>query len=456
MLVITITMENFSITWLKTAILRIKNLNGDDSNINSFDVENASKEELYVFYDAHVFDHVHAMDNKKLALISKQNPHVRQNKMTGFTHEFSRTLENTMPRLEYYRRKDKFKSVLHWGQRKLLLVEIEFLTKFAQDGDLVVYAGAAPGNHILFLATLFPTLGFALYDPNDFAIKPQGKIQIFQQYFTDKIAALFAMRKDVLFISDVRTASPSSMDAEKIELRVEIDNAMQKSWYEIMRPKKAMFKFRLPWLVPYEANLEYNSSDPNSKELIVCPHNSKTKKKIYKWVTTGGQKFEYLAGDVYIQPWAPQTSTETRLVLGPLGDDEKEPPMVTYDNTEYEERMFYYNNHMRPSLFKQNVCGEGLDHCYDCATESHIMEEYLARVSDLKPDTNSMHKQISNMSKDVSQILGGRRLNQPQPPPGHRTFRPTKLIEQGYVPGHKNKKEKKSGKRGKPKSNQGA
>ena len=68
-------MENFSITWLKTAILRIKNLNGGDSNINSFDVEKASKEELYVFYSVHVFDHVHAMDNKERSLIRKQNPH---------------------------------------------------------------------------------------------------------------------------------------------------------------------------------------------------------------------------------------------------------------------------------------------------------------------------------------------------------------------------------------------
>jgi hypothetical protein len=434
-------MENFSISWLKTAILRIKNLNGDDSNINSFDAENASKEELYVFYDAHAFDHLNSMDDKKLILIGKQNPHVRQNKMANFTHEFSRTLENTMPRLEYYRRNGKFKSVLHWGQRKLLLVEIEFLTKFSQEGDTVVYAGAAPGNHIVFLAKLFPTLVFVLYDPNDFAIKPQEKIQIFQQYFTNEIADLFYMRKDVVFISDIRTASPSSMDAEKIELRVEIDNAMQKSWYEIMRPKKAMFKFRLPWLVPYEANPEYNPSDPDSNDLIVCPHDSKTKERTYKWVTKGGRKFEYLAGKVTLQAWAPPMSTETRLVCGPLNDDEKKPPMVTYDNTEYEERMFYYNNRMRPSLFKQNVYGEGLDKCYDCATESHIMEEYLAKVSNLKPNTVAMYKKIANMSKDVSRIIGGRRLNQPQPPSDHRTFKPTKLIEQGYVPG-KSKKPK--------------
>lgn len=38
------------------------------------------------------------------------------------------------------------RSVIHWGQRKLLLSEIEFLTLYGEDGMWVVYAGAAPGT----------------------------------------------------------------------------------------------------------------------------------------------------------------------------------------------------------------------------------------------------------------------------------------------------------------------
>lgn len=36
------------------------------------------------------------------------------------------------------------------------------------------------------------------------------------------------------------------------------------------------------------------------------------------------------------------------------------------------------------------------------------MEEYLAKVSGLEPNTVAMYKKISKMSRGISQILGGR------------------------------------------------
>ena len=42
------------------------------------------------------------------------------------------------------------KTARHFGQRKLLISEIEFLTMHARFNDTVVYAGAAPGTHIDF------------------------------------------------------------------------------------------------------------------------------------------------------------------------------------------------------------------------------------------------------------------------------------------------------------------
>jgi hypothetical protein len=37
-------------------------------------------------------------------------------------------------------------TVIHWGQRKLLMCEMEFLTKYGQLAPLVVYAGAGKIN----------------------------------------------------------------------------------------------------------------------------------------------------------------------------------------------------------------------------------------------------------------------------------------------------------------------
>ena len=55
------------------------------------------------------------------------------------------------------------------GQSKLLMAEIEFLTKVSRVYPLTqilcLYVGSAPGSHILLLTELFPTINFMLWDP---------------------------------------------------------------------------------------------------------------------------------------------------------------------------------------------------------------------------------------------------------------------------------------------------
>ena len=90
--------------------------------------------------------------------------------------DLSRILLNTAKRERYSKRTTKVTNVIHWGQRKLLLTEIEFLTMYFEKKTndkptYVIYAGAAPGNHILYLSKLFPTVHFELYDPRNFSEK---------------------------------------------------------------------------------------------------------------------------------------------------------------------------------------------------------------------------------------------------------------------------------------------
>ncbi len=54
---------------------------------------------------------------------------------------------------------------MHWGQRKLLLTEILFFSLYGKQGTVVIYAGAAPAEHSLFLSYLFPSFKFILVDP---------------------------------------------------------------------------------------------------------------------------------------------------------------------------------------------------------------------------------------------------------------------------------------------------
>lgn len=135
-------------------------------------------------------------------------------------------------------KKNGFQSC-HFGQRKLLLSEIMFLlytippsSSASSSSNLtrkVVYAGAAPCDHIFFLHYLFPDLHFDLFDPAKWnsifcdkfpdlnKLKQRNeplstyiyndKIKIHHGYFTDELASYYAdlyKNDQVLFISDIR------------------------------------------------------------------------------------------------------------------------------------------------------------------------------------------------------------------------------------------------------------
>lgn len=153
------------------------------------------------------------------------NPHLMQLNDYEFSHRrhqfLQRQLLNTAPRIPYRfivsprfplircfnrRRQGEHKSVVHWGQRKLLLSEIEFLTEFAEPGDVVLYAGAAPGTHILYLSDLFEKVSFVLVDPAKFKCKGTDRVVVRQEYFSTELAMEFVSAQRVLFICDIRTA----------------------------------------------------------------------------------------------------------------------------------------------------------------------------------------------------------------------------------------------------------
>jgi len=251
--------------------------------------------------------------------------------------------DKTYPRSEYKRRTAEVKTVLHFGQRKLLIMEIEFLTKYAEDNDIIIYAGAASGSHHTLLSILFPTLYFILYDPGDFdrIIKTTDKREVHKKFFTIHTSQVLASKyrnKRILFISDVRRFEMDLSSKENNEL-IEEDMMNQWKWLRILDPFASLLKFKLPY--------------------------------------TPGQTI-YLKGTIYIQPWVGATSTETRLVV----TDNRSSTI--YDNAIYESVLFHHNIYKRTTYF-QNVEGvkfpEKQCHCYDCASELYILGEYTKKYS---------------------------------------------------------------------------
>lgn len=275
-------------------------------------------------------------------LANKKSPslsHITDDAVNDKATQFSRllNLSNTLP---YKRRFNEFKRQLHWGQLKLFLTEVEFLTlilnnykKSNNKSDIYfVYAGAAPGHHIYYLQTLFPTIHFELYDPNEFVVRDNEMLKTHVQFFTDDDAKYWSNRKDIYltFCTDIRTEPATNENVAR-------NMVMQMEWWKIMNPELSMFKFRLPWT------------------------NEKTKDP---------------EGDIYIQPYPGPTSSETRLIV------KANAKIIDYDNKQYEDACFYHNvigrnKYYNTKLGKLSIEKDGIDNCYDCASLIYILSQYL-------------------------------------------------------------------------------
>ncbi|KRX05921.1 hypothetical protein PPERSA_03858 [Pseudocohnilembus persalinus] len=287
------------------------------------------------------------------------------------------------------------KDIIHWGQRKLLMSEIWFLTQFGELANTVVYAGAAPGCHISLLAEMFPQHKFILVDPSPFNVRKgileekdfEERIIIIKDYFTDKLALEMKEKYgDILFVSDIGTADTSiEIDnyqektkeeirqiiiekKEKVEKMVKLDNEWQMNWCRIMNAKKALLKFR-------------------------CPYPSRS---------LGNQDFYYMDGIIYMQPWCAPTSTESRLVPSDYNN------LILYDNVKYEEQFYYHNHNVRVlnPIKSQKVKGEGLKKNWDSAVEVIILGEFLIKYRNFMEDGYSFYASISKLSYYISRNCG--------------------------------------------------
>jgi len=190
------------------------------------------------------------------------------------------------------------KGNVHFGQFKLAVVEILFFTKWWDHNKVpnptVVYVGSANGIHIAVLADMFPKFTWHLHDPRDHSrvVEDHPRITTHKGYFDDNEAQTYAGRDDIIFLSDIRGEEGKdfslSEDAtpEEIKEYVKIHQAnmdAQMKWVQIINPHIASLKMRFP----------------------------------YSWAALkeDSTKRTYLTGQVMKQPWAPKSSTETRLII---------------------------------------------------------------------------------------------------------------------------------------------
>ena len=184
-----------------------------------------------------------------------------------------------------------------------------------------------------------------------------NKIQIRREYFTNDMAKEF-IGKDFLFICDIRISNDQKKNYKPSEKEVKNDMMVQQTWVEIMKPRYSILKFRLPW---------------------------------------EDKDFLYLDGKIIIQPWGPQSSTETRLIVSNPLKKKK------WSCKSYEEQMFYFNTVTRCQFYEHGIVTTGIDNCYDCATEIYIIKNYLKKFNPEK--NNKKYNQRFRFNTIVPKII---------------------------------------------------
>jgi len=254
----------------------------------------------------------------------------------------------------------------------------------------------------------------------------EKKIEIRQEYFLDDTAKSYS-DQGVLFISDIRTANWQKMREEDVQNRVREDNKWMKDWVLLMKPKKAMLKFKVPyperpktlkdilsWLSKHgvlESVLQvlqtHNITPVKLRALTMEDLNQfeitqEDKAILYKNIeelrTLGCTYF--LKGDIHLPIWGPVTTTETRLVT------DADQPIILYDHTDYEELMFHFNTITRMTYYPHDIetsAKTGYDHCYDCRAEIWVLEQWLTLYQ--KISESQMKGEIVLESRDISYVL---------------------------------------------------
>lgn len=315
--------------------------------------------------------------------------------------KYFRTLPNNYPHLTYSNT-DYSSLSCHWGQRKLMYSEIEYLTILAnyisKDKSLIVYIGAATGEHMDYYKILFPDIEMILYDPNPFKLDKTNKMFIIKnEFFTDesiKEILSIAKERNIIFISDIR----SQTDDEWEELVWE-NMIKQQEWGIKLNAKYMLLKFRLPFQNDKKSeNYSYNLD--KIKDVINI--NSKNKET---------NKLLYLSGKIIFQIYAPNRSTETRLFIQKRND---KYDLEYYNNKDYEEQMNYFNQIDRLKNYKYKQSNElqnhilGYTNTYDNTGEYYIIYKYLKYF---KHETDNIHEKTIKLVCQINYFLNKININ---------------------------------------------
>ena len=318
-------------------------------------------------------------------------------------------IDENSPECEYKRR-DKFnkdnasEKIVHWGQLKLLMSEINFFNRVYEDNNftwptkLVVYAGSAPGTHICYLSMMFPHFKFVLIDPRDiefpkcyqydnyntlyvsehitqkdideFLSQEMNTILYIKGYMSAVLSTVFKTY-NALFISDIRSIE----DKRFSEIAVLYDSLLHIDIIKNMSPSYSLIKSHCTYSDEVSRNLEDIKKAQDSSFIAKYRNHP-----YYDLIADGkySKVTPFPQGIFYTQCWAGLSSSEIRLFV------KGTPPIICYDNKKFEDKLYYYNNVRRVAqypnlinLFESDECIK-MNRSLDTHYHVYILLKYIS------------------------------------------------------------------------------
>ena len=289
---------------------------------------------------------------------------------------------------------------LHWGQRKLLLSEIDLFNrvadiigheKFKKDNISLVYPGAAHGDHLLIEMEMYPNLIIYLWDPAKYnevlyiADFMRRGMDIPQQYSARHIEMAKKYSKRVFINMELSNETYNEYWTNATTGNIP-KNYITENGYFTQKSAECFLKYRKeqndksPILFVSDIRLFTKDAAPSllSNNIIKDFHDSialkiitekmrhedyvrdmqlqkdwfefvnadyglfKFKLKTKNYIKEQDTQYQYLDGDIVLQAWAPVTSTETRLFV------QKNPKVAYYNVKSYTDKLKTFNIVMRP------------------------------------------------------------------------------------------------------------
>jgi hypothetical protein len=280
-------------------------------------------------------------------------------------HDFKR-----LPKLEYtssqqnnnYNRKKNH----HWGQRKLFLSEIQFLTAEVQSlsqSVFCVYAGACPGDaqsHLPHILKMFPQTKWLLCDP---AFTSRHSRQ-FQKYIEEKRVALlhepFTENTAGAINSFMQTATENASAAQthvqQLMEELQVRETTLTLFVSDLRSDTDEKSILNDMLLQYKCFLAMPCA--NAGIFKFRPPYPDKVTGIDNELLEDGQRLRYFDGHIYWPIFGPVQTTESRLYVKQSSPQQE----ALYDIKTYEQIMSHFNFHARPA--------------YDRQAENKVREEY--------------------------------------------------------------------------------